>query len=307
MPAVPMAPTLFTGHKAAVYALAPGDAPGTFLSADGSGAVVRWHLDRPDAGELVMQAGAGIFSLHRPPARNMLWAGTEHGRLIVADLHARREVAAHHPHTKGIFAFADLPGDRVAAAGGGGVLSVHAPADGAILREVPLSDGKLRCLAMDPAAGALAVGANDGLVRVLEPVLLNETATIQAHPTAPGPADRHTGCTAAAYHPRKPVLITGGKDGHLRLWRTDDRHRLLLELPAHQAAIYRIAFSPDGARFATAARDKSCLIWDAADLDPIVRLDRAAGGHAHSVNTALWAGDVLVTAGDDRTVRAWRP
>lgn len=299
------APTRFTGHRSAVYALAPGDRPGTFLSGDGSGAVVRWDRHRPDQGEQVIDAGEGIFSLHWAAAQGLLWVGTHHGRCIVVDMHRRRVVADHATGARGLFAFATLPDGQVVSAGGDGIMRVHSVPDGGIRRQIPLTDAKLRCLAMDGAGRSLAVGANDGIVRVLEPVLLNERATISTHAARTGAPERHTGCSALAYHPHKPVLLTGGKDGHLELWRTDADHRALLALPAHRGAIYRIIFDPTGQRFATAARDKTCVIWDAATLEPLHRLDRAAGGHTHSVNTALWMDHVLITASDDRMVHAW--
>ena len=75
---------------------------------------------------------------------------------------------------------------------------------------------------------------------------------------------------------------------------------------AHEAGIYAVAFSADGTRLATAARDKTAKVWDAGTLDPLVRLDRAAGGHTHSVNALLWLGDTLVTCGDDKRIVAWK-
>jgi len=137
--------------------------------------------------------------------------------------------------------------------------------------------------------------------------LFNELHTLPAHQVAaaPGVDASATGATALALHPQKPVLVSGGKDGHLRTWRTDQGFGALLELPAHKASIYRIAFSPDGNLMATASRDKTAKLWDASTLAPVGRLDRSAGGHTHSVNALLWCGATLITAGDDRRILAW--
>jgi WD40 repeat protein len=140
------------------------------------------------------------------------------------------------------------------------------------------------------------VAAGDGRVRLLDTTDLNEVHTLDAH---------EGGALCTAFHPYKPALVTGGKDGHLRVWRTDGDLAQLLAIPAHKAAIYRIAFSPEGTHLASAGRDKMAKLWDAGTMAPMARLDRPAGGHQHSVNALMWCGDALVTAGDDRTLVAW--
>jgi WD40 repeat protein len=167
-----------------------------------------------------------------------------------------------------------------------------------------LCDTKLRDLALPPDGAWLAVACGDGCVRVLDTDLFNEHATIEAHGTAAMAGEPH-GATAVAWHPHKPVLLSGGKDGHLRAWHATDRFRRVQDIAAHKGGIYRIAFDAQGARLATASRDKTAKLWDARSLDPLARLDLRAGGHTHSVNDVLWCGGAWLTCGDDRRVIAW--
>ena len=77
-------------------------------------------------------------------------------------------------------------------------------------------------------------------------------------------------------------------------------------IPAHRANIYGIAFNPQGTVCATASRDKSVKLWDAASFEPIDRFELKQGGHTHSVNAVHWCADgTLLSAGDDRTIKAW--
>ncbi len=295
----------FSGHKAPVYAVVPGTTPGTFLSADGDGAVVQWNVHEPDRGRQVLHAGQAVFSLHPCAATGHLWVGTGNGTLIVADLKAMQEVTRMDPHRHGIFAFADLPHGLIGSVGGDGVLCLFTSDEHQLVRQIPLAGTKLRTMAMHRDGRVLAVGDNDGCIHILETTMYNTVQTTQAHPVTTGSSERTTGCSALAYHPAKPVLVSGGKDGALRVWRMDHDQQPVLAIPAHQGAIYRIVFSPDGQRMATASRDKSCVVWDANSLDPLVRLDKEHDGHRHSVNSAIWLEGLLITAGEDRRLLGW--
>ncbi len=287
----------FTGHKGPVYALVEGPRPGTFLSGSGDGHVVLWDLQRPDHGELLVNVGQPVFSLCMGAHAGRLYIGTDSGSLHVIDLHDRKEIQLLQHQAKGLYAIQLLGEGRVGCAGGDGTLAVYLAGPMLTLqRTIPLCDGKLRGLATNATKTLLAVACGDGTVRVLDTVDLNEHQTLAAH---------EGGALCACFHPTKPALLTGGKDGHLRLWNAGEGYRELMALPAHKAAIYRIAFNADGSLCATASRDKTAKLWDAGTFAPLARLDRAAGGHAHSVNTVHWVNGNLITAGDDRTILAW--
>lgn len=288
----------FSGHKGPVYALAQGPVPRTVLSGSGDGHVVRWTLDSPDEGVALVHVGQPVFALHLDRRLGLLLIGTDSGSLHAVDLHHGREQQLLQHQRKGIYAIAPLPGGRIACAAGEGTLAVYALAPTTVReRLIPLSEDKLRGMAVSPDGRLLAVAGGDGRVRLLDTTDLNEVHTLDAH---------EGGALCAAFHPHKPALVTGGKDGHLRVWRTDGDLARLLAIPAHKAAIYRIEFNPEGTHVATAGRDKMAKLWDAGTMAPVARLDRPAGGHQHSVNSLLWCGDTLVTAGDDRSIVAWR-
>lgn len=302
---------LFTGHRGPVYAMIAGRAPGTFLSGSGDGMVVQWDIAQPDSGEVIVNVGQAIFSLCLLQQGQLLYVGTEGGGLHVVDLAARKELHLYDVHRKGIFSIAALPQARLVCAGGDSTLSLWQIGENRelhLLRQFPVVEEKLRDLCLSPDRSSLAVACGDGTVRMMDTELFNEQYTLMAHPTQ---VDMETdasfiGALALAYHPTKPVLFSAGKDGHVRLWRTDLDHAQLSEMPAHKAGIYQIAFSGNGRYLATASRDKSAKVWSADDLSPVARLDRLAGGHTHSVNTVLWMGDSLLTASDDRRIIQWR-
>jgi WD40 repeat protein len=243
--------------------------------------------------------GQAVFALHHLQRAGLLLVGTEGGDLHVIDLRSASERQLLRVHRRGLYAFADLPGGRVVAAGGDGSLSIWSFSPEGRLdlhRQLPLGEDKLRGLATSPHGDMLAVASGSGQVHVLDTTDLNEPWTLEGH---------EGGSLTAAWHPSKPVMLTGGKDGHLRFWHAGDGFRALQAAPVHKGAVYAIAFAPDAQHCATAGRDKMAKLWDALSFDPVARLDRTAGGHTHSVNCLRWEGRTLLTAGDDKTIRAW--
>lgn len=285
----------FTGHRSGIYCLIHSDRPRTFFSAGGDGQVVRWSIDAPDVGELVATVDNAIFSLHFDATHQLLFIGGQDGGLHVIDLAVRREVRAIAAHRRAVHAIRALGSDRLASCCADGVLNVWRTPDMAPERSIPIIDGKLRAMALSPDGGSLAIACGDGTVRVLETRDLNEVRTIDAH---------EGGATSLAWHPTKPVLCCGGKDGHLRMWPKATSSPLL-SMAAHRSTLYGIAFNLEGTLCATASRDRTVKLWEANTFDPLQRLDRADGGHGHSVNALLWVEDLLVSASDDRTIIGW--
>jgi WD40 repeat protein len=97
---------------------------------------------------------------------------------------------------------------------------------------------------------------------------------------------------ARPFVPEAEFQLDGG-------WRAL-RERLVM---AHDDAVEKAAFSPDGKRVITASSDKTARIWDAASGKQIGELR----GHEGGVNSAAFSRDGLriVTASGDGTARIW--
>lgn len=290
---------LFSGHRAAVYALAPDAEGHGFLSTGGDGRVVLWDLRAPDAGVQLADVGGPVFSMHHAMERGLLFLGDKDGGLHVVDMRARRALRHLQAHERGIFRILAPAPERLLCTGGDGLLTVWRVPGLELERSIPLGVGKLRGMAASPNGAWLAVAGLDGGVRILDTVAFNEHRRLEAH---------ERGAASVAWHPHKPVLVSGGRDGHLRFWRTDKGFAPLHALPAHRGNIYAITFSPDGRLCATAGPDSTVMLWDAATFAPVMRVKRHGQGHSHSVNSLLWTdGGTLLSGSDDRTIRAWGP
>lgn len=77
----------------------------------------------------------------------------------------------------------------------------------------------------------------------------------------------------------------------------------LLELDGHEAAIYTVAWSPDGKTIASGSQDSTVRLWN-AETGELIRILEA---HGDAVRGIAWSPDgmLLASASRDGTVRLW--
>lgn len=289
---------LLSGHTASVYGIANGSKPNTLFSASGDKFVAEWNILTGEQETLAVKFENPVFSVHFIEGENLLVAGTAVGGLHVIDIKSKQELFHFTTHSKGIYDFHYLQEEKqLIVLGGDGVLTVWSIPEFQLLRKIPLSIEKLRQIAVSEDHGLIAIACADGTVRLLESNFFSEIRSIDAH---------KQGTTAVAWHPTKPVLLSGGRDALLKCWNGREKYDCILSLPAHNYAIYAIVFDNNQHWMATASRDKTIKIWDAHTLDTIQKIDVKQDGHTHSVNKLLWKNDVLISCGDDRKIITWQ-
>lgn len=291
-----------TGHRAAIYALAPGKDERHFLSAGGDGWVTEWNLDDPETGRLVASVETQIFSLCTL-STNRLVAGNMNGGVHWIDRDNPDKTLNIQHHKKGVYDIL-AAGKWVFTAGGDGVITRWDSEKGSSLESFQLSNQALRAIAFSEKRKELAVGASDNSIYFLDLETFELKWTIK---------NAHTNSVfTVAWSPDDQHLLSGGRDAMLRVWDFSNPYSPIPnpqspEQAAHLFTVNHIVFSPDGRLFATASRDKTLKIWDARTFQLLKVVDTIRyGGHINSVNRLLWLPDCLVSGSDDRTVMLWR-
>ena len=288
-----------TGHNAAIFALAPGQTPNEFLSGAGDGWVVRWDLEEPELGRLIAKVETQIFSLLHLPERNTIVAGNMNGGVHWVNLLNPEENRNIAHHQKGVFGICRTVND-VFTVGGDGIVTRWSADASRTIESLQLSHQSLRCIDYQPDRNELAVGSSDNSIYLLD------ADTLQIKRQLPQAHDNSV--FVCRYAPNGRLLLSGGRDAHLKAWDLDNDASLLSSQPAHWFTINDIAFHPSGAWFATGSRDKTIKIWASESLQLVKVLEGVRdGGHFNSVNRLFWSDyhGQLVSASDDRSMIVW--
>ena len=284
----------FSGHASGIYSLFVHDEK--IYSASADGFIARWNTETGLQDKFAINIGKPVYALII--SGNFLWAGTNAGDIYVFDLEKRIEIKHFVQHITGIFVLVENPHKKVVySADAEGNVAVWDAITLDLQLFIPLGCGKIRRMSVSTCGEFLAVGGQDGSLRIFDTQYYNEISSFYAH---------QDGVSTIMFHPnKKNEVYSGGKDAIIRLWDWQSGSRLK-EIPAHNFVVYDLIYLPDSKFIVSASRDKTVKIWS-EDLEFIERIDQRSGGHRHSVNTLVkFSDNQFTSASDDKRIMSWR-
>lgn len=289
-----------SGHAQPVYALEKIPNSSFIISAGGDRWIALWDLQSMQSIKALAQATSTVYALCFIPDFNFLAVGEASGGLHILDIHASKPLKYFTTHRQAIFKLMYHPTRRwLYASTAQGEISVWDMETLSLLHIIKLSTEKIRGLAIDAITNQLAVACSDSFIYILSDEL-NLVHQFPAHSWA---------ANTVLWHPSGD-LISASRDAHIRRWKIETNSEHLLEnIPAHNYAIYSLAFSPDQQFMASASRDKTIKIWNAHDLQFLYRINKEKNqGHTHSVNHIIWHSwnNLLVSCSDDKQIMVWQ-
>jgi WD40 repeat protein len=204
-------------------------------------------------------------------------------------------------------AVAFAPDGRQFATGGadGRILLYDAPPAGAgpgELRERVALDAHrtpVACLSFSHDGRLLSSGS-DALRKGPAEVKVWDTMTGSEVAAFPG----HTaGVAAVAFHPSRPLLVSGGADPGYRVWDLASKKALLFR--PTQTAVLSLVFTAGGKELLTGSAGQALLAWDTEGWQEQARFVGHKGVVTGLFVTGAGPDQTIFSTGTDQSVRAW--
>lgn len=164
-------------------------------------------------------------------------------------------------------------------------------------RAIP-SKGVVRSLAFSPDGKKLAIGGEDGTVRIVSVATTKDLAR-----TTQGAAFANV--DTLTFSPSGTAILFGvSRPGETSIRLADATSgREIRRYLGHKFGIQSVAFSADGKRFVSGGLDKQIGLWEVAKNKPV----RLIEGHEGPVMAAALTpdGKRIVSVSGDKTIRTW--
>jgi WD40 repeat protein len=188
------------------------------------------------------------------------------GEVKIWDVETRKEIRTIHGHTDCIYAVAFAPdGKSLATSSYDKLIKLWDVGTGKEIRTLKDHIDAVYALAFTPDGRRIVSGAADRSVKVWD------VASGERLYTMSEPLD---GLNTIALDPTGTRVAAGGLDKTIRIWQLGDKGTTLVNsLIAHEDAILKLAWSPDGKTLVSSSADKTIKIFHAADLTEIKTFD----------------------------------
>jgi WD repeat-containing protein 61 len=217
----------------------------------------------------------------------LLAIGYLNGEFYLINPRTRSTIFEYHFSGDGVFSLYSFNDTELYIGLGSGRLAIldFVRLDWIYLEQV--STDKIRTMVYDAHSHCCYIGAKDGDLLAFD--VTDYAVNVRWH--------AHDGGVNSLLFTSTNLLISGGKDGHIRVWNNQE---CLHAIPAHRGVIYGII--EVGAYLVSCSRDKSIKVWEMETLKPLQKITF----HRQSVNQLVQQNaHSFVTASDDHRIALW--
>ena len=270
------------GHKDSIYDFVLDKETRTIYSAGAEGYVVKWDIDNPENGILVLQGGEAFYSMTKHDAHLLL--GSRNGEIFKVNLADNTLVSKQKKHHGGVFFIMDTT-----SGGEDGILSYTRNEE---QRSLQVSNESLRCIIQ--SEGSYFIGASDHLIYEVDKDTMQVTRTLVGH----------TNSVFALTLLDEKTLVSSGRDAMIRAWDLTIGKEVY-SVAAHEYQAKSVSYN--GNILISSSMDKTIKLWnDKLELVKVIDFDRYQG-HTNCINKVEWIDEnMFVSCSDDRTLCLWK-
>ena len=270
------------GHKDSIYDFVLDKETRTIYSAGAEGYVVKWDIDNPENGILVLQGGEAFYSMTKHDAHLLL--GSRNGEIFKVNLADNTLVSKQKKHHGGVFFIMDTT-----SGGEDGILSYTRNEE---QRSLQVSNESLRCIIQ--SEGSYFIGASDHLIYEVDKDTMQVTRTLVGH----------TNSVFALTLLDEKTLVSTGRDAMIRAWDLTIGKEVY-SVAAHEYQAKSVSYN--GNILISSSMNKTIKLWnDKLELVKVIDFDRYQG-HTNCINKVEWIDEnMFVSCSDDRTLCLWK-
>lgn len=280
----------FAGHKDSIYDFVLDVETRTIYSACAGGFVVKWDIDNPEEGTMILQSGEAFYSVAK--VGNTLKVGSRSGVIYTVDLVTNSLMESTQLHQGGVF----FIGGKYSGGEDGVLLRPKTIADSVGghfgKNTMLLAPDSLRCAV--ESEDSLFVGASDNIIYELD------KSTYEVKQKLMG----HTNSVFALALIDENTLVSTGRDAMIRAWDLTIGKEVH-SVPAHEYQAKSLSYN--GHILLSSSMDKSIKLWSKElELLKVIDLDRY-DGHTNCINKVEWLDEnMFVSCSDDRSLYLWK-
>jgi len=249
-----------------------------------------------------------VWSVAFNPDGKRLATASADGAAMIWDASTGAALSTLAGHSDEVVNLAYSPdGERLATAGLDGTIRLWNASTGEALHTLLNYAGDFGAIAFSPDGARLATASEAGTIIFWDSLSGERLLTLSAHVGD---------VSDLAFSPDGELLATAGEEGEVKVWSVASMLALaekpgtspftgqqILTLTGHTNSITDLAFSPDGARLATASFDLTAKVWDASNGELLLTLS----GHTNGLRGIAFSpdGSLLVTGGQDGIAKVW--